>query len=428
MKKRRILSRILAYLFAVCLLGGVFLPCISGAAFAKDEYVFSDEIYEVIEAVEALERDTEAYYQTTDTFDYTTRYIRSGVYHDIQWQLMVGAIEPAYEKAMQAHAALRKTGDLIVMTDKIGERYTVDFPHMAAVCDAKRDFSGWAGDLITLAADISSLHEARLMLGNELGVFGAKDLRADIDALNLLAIARENGGSLSKALRTYYLGGVAEQSVATFLLRETGLTTSKISVETIYQAFSARLAKDTCESETLLLENMYGVTGSARLDYACQAFAEWLYNEYCEEMIGHEAIVVFVYPPTCIQEGYTCVMCRYCGRMEREDVVPALTHSFLTQSSEPTETEPGIVSNQCTRCGYSVTTYFDVFEIGDLNFDGKISAQDYMRLKRGILGTYPLTSRQEHLADVNEDGTLDQRDYFMFRRRLLCGEPFKKEI
>lgn len=423
-KKRRMLSRILAYLFAVCLLEGVFLPCIFGAAGAKSEYVLSDELYEVIEAVEALERDTQAHYRTMDTFDYTTRYIRSGVYNDFQWAVMVGTLEPAYEQAMQPHAALREVGDLIIMTDEIGERYAVDFPHMAAVCDAKRDFSGWAGDLITLAADITSLHEARLLLGNEFGVFGAKDLRADIDAFNLLAIARKNGGSLSGALKTYYLGGVAEQAVATFVLRETGLTTSQINVEALYHAFSARLAKETCESETLLLENMYGVAGSVRLDYACRAFAEWLYHEYCEEMIGHEKIVVFVYPPTCIQEGYTCVICRYCGRLEREDVVPALSHDFLTEKTEPTETDAGVQKDLCKRCGYSSTTYFDVCGQGDLNFDGKISAQDYMRLKRGILGSCQLTARQERLADINGDGELNQYDYFMFRTWLLNGEPF----
>lgn len=421
MKQNRLHTCVIAYFLAVCLLAGVFFACAPIRAQASDAYTLSDQITEVIERVEALERATEKHYKTKNTFDYTTRYIRSGAYSDIRWQMLVGTIDSAYEKAMRSYADLRKIRNLLVMTDRFGNRYCVDFVHMAAVADAKRDFAGWAGDLITLAADISSLYEARLLLASELGTFGSHDLRADIDALNLCALAKENGGSLSRAMRSYYLEGGIRTAVATFLWRETGLSDEEMSVESVYAAFAARLSGDACEEETLTLEKVYGVDGTDRLDYACLAFAEWLYRAYCDEMSGHEEIVLFVYPPTCVQEGYTCVVCRHCGRMERKDKAPALQHQWNEITFEPTETEPGCIKNTCMTCGYSISTLFDVLQTGDMDLDGKLTTHDYMRLKRGILGSSTLTERQRFLADVNQDDLLDEQDYLLLRVFLLHG-------
>ena len=259
------------------------------------------------------------------------------------------------------------------------------------------------------------------MLASEFGVFGALDLHADIDALNLVALGKENGGSLAGALRTYYLEGGVERAVTMFLSRETGLAEDAFDVDAIYESLFARLDEKTCEDETLMLENMYGVAGSPKLEYACRALAEWLYREYCEESAGHESIVMFVYEPTCIQDGYTCVACRNCGRMERANVIPAKGHDYVEIHTEPTETEPGSDAIRCKICDYSVATYFDVLPIGDLDLNGLLDAHDYMRLKRGILGTYSFTRRQRNLADINCDGMWDAQDYLLFREWLLQG-------
>lgn len=426
MNKHRPLLHALACLLAICMTAGVFSACVFGSVLAEDGYEPSEQIVETVGLVEQLERATEKFYKTKDTFDYTTRYIRSGVYFDFRWQLMVGELDPAYEKAMEPYESLRSKRSLAVMTDRSGERYYVDLPHMAAAADAKRDFAGWAGDLITLAADISSLYEARMMLGNGRSVFSKEDIHADIDAFNLWALAKENGGSLAKAMRSYYLEGGVKTATTTFLLRETGLCEEELSAETVYEALYARLDGEACQNDTLILEEVYGVTGSEKLQYACQAFAEWLYYAHCDEIIGHAEYELYVVPPTCTRNGYTCVVCRYCGKSRYTDIVMPLSHAFSELRTEPTEDAPGVVVELCGTCGFRIESLFDDMQAGDLDCDGCLSAKDYMRLKRGVLGTALLTPRQRYLADLNGDGLLDQKDYLLCRTWFLHGRDSEK--
>lgn len=58
---------------------------------------------------------------------------------------------------------------------------------------------------------------------------------------------------------------------------------------------------------------------------------------------------------------------------------------------------------------------------GDVNLDGIIDAQDYLLLKRFVLGTYSLDSAQRLCADLNKDGTIDARDYLLLKN-MLMGE------
>ncbi len=58
---------------------------------------------------------------------------------------------------------------------------------------------------------------------------------------------------------------------------------------------------------------------------------------------------------------------------------------------------------------------------GDINNDGKLSAVDYLNLRRYLLGTYALTPAQERAADVNGDGKYTAMDYVALRLALLSG-------
>ncbi len=56
---------------------------------------------------------------------------------------------------------------------------------------------------------------------------------------------------------------------------------------------------------------------------------------------------------------------------------------------------------------------------GDINGDGEVNAQDYMMVKRFVLGTLSLTEAQTAGADVNGDGGADAQDYMMLKRVVL---------
>ncbi len=56
---------------------------------------------------------------------------------------------------------------------------------------------------------------------------------------------------------------------------------------------------------------------------------------------------------------------------------------------------------------------------GDLDFDGAVSATDYMMLKRGFLGTFEMSAVQTKGADVDGDGAVTARDYMIAKRVVL---------
>lgn len=56
---------------------------------------------------------------------------------------------------------------------------------------------------------------------------------------------------------------------------------------------------------------------------------------------------------------------------------------------------------------------------GDLDGNGVLNAQDYLLLKRAVMGTLQLTDAQKKIADVNGDGKVDMIDYAMLKRAVL---------
>jgi len=56
---------------------------------------------------------------------------------------------------------------------------------------------------------------------------------------------------------------------------------------------------------------------------------------------------------------------------------------------------------------------------GDINYDGKVDAVDYIYIKRDIMGTYDLTDEQREIADINNDGKVDAKDALLAKRIAL---------
>ena len=85
-----------------------------------------------------------------------------------------------------------------------------------------------------------------------------------------------------------------------------------------------------------------------------------------------------------------------------------------------------LTENDKVKTGDVVTTsdndYVIIF-IGDANMDGKITPQDYIRIKNHILGTKVITDEINLLsADANEDGKITPQDYIRIKNRIIKGE------
>lgn len=427
--KSKALSILLAFLLSA---GGLFafLPLTAGfSAEASSLEVVPPSTHdakptvrflELLTRVEALERATAEYYQTENTFDYVVRYIRSRRYADFTWQLMVGSPEPAYVEAMAAFDDLRQLGEIQILEGD-GYAYVLDFPHMAAAADAKLDFAGWAGDLITLASDIGSLYEARLLLAGSEGVFNLADYHSDIDARNLYALSLENGGSLSKAMKSYYVEGGINTAATDFLLRDMQISPEELNTEVIYDHFHDLLCGESAQSQTVMLAGIYGVEKDERLHYAAQAFAEELFHLFCGESHGHQVVTLSKVAPTCKSHGYTLKMCLCCEDSWEENPVPKIPHEFDVLIIPPDEEYPGFRIDYCKGCGIREKELFDDGAPGDLNRNSRVDVADYVLLKRGVLGTYRLNARQLFLGDLNMDGETDVLDCILLRQKLFIS-------
>lgn len=66
-------------------------------------------------------------------------------------------------------------------------------------------------------------------------------------------------------------------------------------------------------------------------------------------------------------------------------------------------------------------------KIGDIDGNGEISADDYLLLKRAVLGTFQLTDEARACSDIDGDGKVDHIDYMLLKRAILgsytIGDP-----
>ena len=79
-------------------------------------------------------------------------------------------------------------------------------------------------------------------------------------------------------------------------------------------------------------------------------------------------------------------------------------------------------SNLCALAKAEATilaSFYGLSLPGDINGDGKLTTADYLLLKKGILGSRPLTEDEKKSADVNADGKINTADYMLLKKKLM---------
>ena len=105
--------------------------------------------------------------------------------------------------------------------------------------------------------------------------------------------------------------------------------------------------------------------------------------------------------PTCTEDGWTKLMCKFCGYVsEEKGTTPATGHNFS--------------DGYCTVCGEKDPEY-KTFTPGDLNGDSKINASDMAILKKVIVGKSPKTDA----ADVDSDGKVTGSDAVLLKKKIV---------
>ncbi len=121
--------------------------------------------------------------------------------------------------------------------------------------------------------------------------------------------------------------------------------------------------------------------------------------------------------PTCAAEGARVVICAVCGRYDLR-AIDALGHVFSAEQieKEPTLTQTGIARSFCLRCGQIRDTVLPALTLadqtpGDVDLDGRVTAQDARLALRGSARLTALTFRQSLNASVRRfDGTYNAAD------------------
>ena len=74
--------------------------------------------------------------------------------------------------------------------------------------------------------------------------------------------------------------------------------------------------------------------------------------------------------------------------------------------------------------------FINVYAIGygDVNNDGTITSQDYILVRRHIMGITTLNADQLKTADMNSDNNINTQDYILIKKKIMSGETTPQPI
>ena len=64
--------------------------------------------------------------------------------------------------------------------------------------------------------------------------------------------------------------------------------------------------------------------------------------------------------------------------------------------------------------------------LGDTNGDGKVSAQDFAKVKSHLLGATQLSGNSIYAADTNKDGKISAQDFAKIKSHLLGASQLQQ--
>ena len=88
-------------------------------------------------------------------------------------------------------------------------------------------------------------------------------------------------------------------------------------------------------------------------NYLCTSCGDSYNSDYVASA-GHNYDIMVV-PPTCVSDGYTSFICPGCGDSFTSDPIQALGHSYSVQTVEATCTQSGTSTYNCANCGDTYT-------------------------------------------------------------------------
>lgn len=152
----------------------------------------------------------------TDPIVLMLAYTRAGIYNDSLWQMTAGTKDPDFEAYVLNHNS--ELGELVgIGPQTLPNGQTIDFGHLLAsinlVYRGLPVTGSWGGDCMELAGQYSgqatdtagyvSLMQDTFGADSDSSMFGADDLRADLDSV-VLGSQLTEGANLSDLMRSYY--------------------------------------------------------------------------------------------------------------------------------------------------------------------------------------------------------------------------------
>ena len=204
------LRRALAGCAAACLLAVGF----PAPALAADD--FDTTLDQLSELQSLAESYADKQGGDTDPIELMLAYTRMGAYNDTVWQLTAGSKDPDFETYV-----LDQNGDLADLMGmgniSLPNGQAIDFGHLLAsinlVYRGVPITGSWGGDCMELAQQFSgqasdvdgyiSLMQSSLGSEDGTSTFGAEDLRADLDSINIGSQLTADT-NLADLMRTYY--------------------------------------------------------------------------------------------------------------------------------------------------------------------------------------------------------------------------------
>ena len=108
------------------------------------------------------------------------------------------------------------------------------------------------------------------------------------------------------------------------------------------------------------------------------------------------------------------------GRKEKAPKVSAITEKIvgavLEKNGKAVEGDSAISTGMCLFAG-NQKAYIAL--VGDISGDGYIKSNDYLLLKRRVLGTYKTDACAECASDISGDGSVKSNDYLLLKRHVL---------